>query len=649
MLQRLPSFHFLSPMEDQTHPWTAYTGKRSGHFAGSLVLAAVMILSSLPSVEAGALSWLSGKLSDRGENHAKSSISSNSSDSSASSEKVPSFFAGEPEADVTGRNLDLMKFVESHWVHARKNLEAVTNGIDSKIQMKKCSDITRKLFVIITQDARESLKTAGAGLTGLNQGNRVLDGLLNEISRIVTAPNQETLAGLEAALGRARAANDGQVRITRSYLAAADGLMGLGNESYSTLELIPTLSIGPLDLYVLGGKTLMKQIQSNAEAMKGLLLNVQNSCEQMAAGLEMMSTTLKSTLRFSDHFAYRQFPLVNLPVPSREKLFSQIGTLKNTMKGVDNTIEIGTSQTKNAAQQFSNLMENMTTKIRDTLQYQTAVDMASGNLPQISGYAQNQVNGLYQRTKESLSETRLAMAKGARSDGNSSTPPRIALESGAEASARAAQRTSSERLPLFLLGGKNAAPEKIAGNTSAGTSSSRESSDSSSAGKTMVLYSENEESIPSDGGLRPEEAAILQKELGGRMPYMELAKGSQSPASPRSPSKSSGSKRPRQIPVEAAPTPEATFGDSGDSFVAPSHGEDGIAEFLKSSDPMPAQASGRFGGVPEGTPSPAVPGDSQDVELMRMENGSGIAETSDLLPMLRLDDSTNAPESRGDR
>ncbi|MFZ2960438.1 MAG: hypothetical protein WA705_26465 [Candidatus Ozemobacteraceae bacterium] len=691
MFKRLPMCTFSSSIEEREKGKSLPQGEaKKGGMGGwetrwkprplamPLFMAAALLLSSLPTAEAGALNWLSGRRSERHEgkeasrssSSGSSSPSSSSTASSVSAEKLPAFFAGEGDAEVTGRNLDLMKFVESHWSHSRKNLETVTRGIDSKIQLKKCSDITRKLCIIITQDARESLKDSAAGLTALSQGNRVLESLLNELSRIITAPNQETLAGLETAIGRARAANDGQARIARSYLASAEGLIGLGNESYSTLELIPALSVGPLDLYVQGGKTLMKQIQSNSESMKGLLLNVQTCCEQLSAGFDMMGNTVKSTLRFSDHFAYRQFPLVNLPVPSREKLFSQLATLKNTMKGVDNTLDIGTSQVKNAAQQFTHLMENLTTKIRDTLQYQTAVDMASGNLPQISGYAQNQINGLFQRTKESLSEKRLAMAKGARSDGNSSAPPRIALESGEEIASRASQRSSSGKLPLFLLGGKNGNSDKSSGmmRASAGSSRSSDSSgfsrssgfsdslDSSSSGKTMVLYSEQDRNdpIPSEIGLRPEEADILQKELGGKMPYLELAKASSSgSSSSKSGSRSvgtAGAKRPPRMPAEPAPTPEPSFSDSGDSFAdSGSRGEDGIAEFLKSSDPMPAQASGRFGGMPEGTPSPASPGDSQDVELMRMDNGSGIAETSDLLPMLRLDDTLSGREPPTER
>lgn len=593
---------------------------------GTALLAAMLLFGGQQAAWADALSWLKGKSPKR---ETSSSDKTEKPRASAMENRVPSFFADETQGpDVTGKSMDLVKFVGSHWSHAAKNLEATTRGIDGKIQVKRCSDITRKLYTIVSQDARESLKLSATGLSGLDQGNQGIDSLLNEISRIVTAPNQETLANLETAVNRTRAANEGQARLARSYLAAAEGMIGLANETYGTLELIPSLSITPLDLYIQGGKTLMRQLQSNNEAVKGLLLNVQSGCDQVAAGLDLMISAVKNTLRFSDHFAFQQYPLVNLPVPTREKLFSQISTVKNTLKGVANTIEIGNSQVRNSAQQFNNLVDNLTTKIRDALQYQTAVDMAAGNLPQISTYAQNQINGLYQRTKEAISETRLAMAKQARTDSNSA-PPQIALESRDESQTRNAQRAAGDRLPLFLLGGK-ATP---------GTSGKTQPRDESSvaatgpglqlgafakaggSGQTTILYSEKPE--PSSSfGLRADEADILQKELGTSIPYVEMAK---SPAPT----------------VMSDPAPSASLGGGFEGDVETGRG-DGISEFLNSTDPMPSQPVGRLApkasdqtaAVSSHMPSSDANG---DMEIMRFENGSGLSETSDLLPLFRLD------------
>lgn len=596
---------------------------------GAALFAALIVFGAQPTAWADALSWLKGKTQKR---ESFSSERAEKPRGAMPEARVPSFFADEtPGPDVTGKSLDLVKFVGSHWSHAAKNLEAATRGIDGKIQVKKCSDITRKLYTIVSQDARESLKLSATGLNGLDQGNQGIDSLLNEISRIVTAPNQETLANLEAAVNRTKAANEGQARLARSYLAAAEGMIGLANESYATLELIPTLSITPLDLYIQGGKSLMRQLQSNNEAVKGLLLNVQSGCDQVAAGLDLMISAVKNTLRFSDHFAFQQYPLVNLPVPTREKLFSQISTVKNTLKGVANTIEIGSSQVRNSAQQFNTLVDNLTTKIRDSLQYQTAVDMAAGNLPQISTYAQNQINGLFQRTKEAISETRLAMAKQARSDSNSA-PPQIALESRDESQTRNAHRAAGDRLPLFLLGGKPtttakaptreepvATPE-VGLQIGAFAKSGSEPSEGKSRGQTMILYSEKPDPA-SSFGLRADEADILQKELGTSIPYVEMAKS------------------PAPSAIET-PSPAASF-DGGIGAGLETE-RDGISEFLQSTDPMPAQPIGRLAPrSPNQTAAiPSAPRESDngsDMEIMRFENGSGLSETSDLLPVFRLD------------
>jgi hypothetical protein len=67
--------------------------------------------------------------------------------------------------------------------------------------------------------------------------------------------------------------------------------------------------------------------KSNSEAFKGLMLNILSSSEQIESGLNSIKTNVRETLRFSDHFAIKQFPLINLPAPSREKIFVRLNSL----------------------------------------------------------------------------------------------------------------------------------------------------------------------------------------------------------------------------------------------------------------------------------------------------------------------------------
>ncbi|HNV72614.1 MAG TPA: hypothetical protein PKO06_23095, partial [Candidatus Ozemobacteraceae bacterium] len=413
-----------------------------------------------PLLEAGAMDWLQGKLGAKPRSSAAPAEESgakprNSAPAAENATSLPDFFAPSDRLEATGQTLSTLKFVEAHWTHSRQVLETVSRSLAAKVQIKRCSDISAKLFQIVTGLSKESLKNSGGAIQGIAQSARELEQQLLLLGRIITAPGSETLANLESSIQKARTINDRQFSLVKSYLTGAESLISLGSEAYQTLELIPLLSINALDTYIAGGKQVMKQIRSNGEAMKGLLLNLQTGCEQVNAGLELMTTTLKTTLRFSDHFAFKQFALINLPVPSREKLFSQVGMLKNSLKGMQNTLEIGDSQVKNSTQQYAHLVEEITSKIRDHLQYQTAVDAASGNLPQISTYAHNQVLGLFQRAKQGIAEMRVGMNRTNREALNA-RPPQVAMESSTDSQARVAERVAAGKLPLFLLGGKAA-------------------------------------------------------------------------------------------------------------------------------------------------------------------------------------------------
>lgn len=456
-------------------------------------------------------------------------------------------------------------------------------------------------------------------MQSISQTTRELDQQLLVLGRIITAPSSETLANLEASIQKARSMNDRQFGLVKAYLAGSESLINLGSEAYQTLELIPSLSINALDTYISGAKQVMKQIRSNGEAMKGLLLNLQSGCEQVNAGLELMSTTLKTTLRFSDHFAFKQFALANLPIPSREKLFSQVGMLKNSLKGMQNTLEIGDSQVKNSTQQYAHLVEEITSKIRDHLQYQTAVDAASGNLPQISTYAHNQVLGLFQRARQGISEMRVAMGRMNR-DSLNSRPPQVAMESSDDSNARVAVKVASDKLPLFLLGGKGATSVQTVAQSQ---SAPRENN----SGKTTVLYSEKD--IPAmtvansnpGNSFRPDEVDILTKELGSDLPYIETALGNLS--LPEQDSLSLDSPKP-----------------AGDSDILQNGNQepsDSLGQFNPSFDGRETSKELETGNLVKRAPENA------DLELLNVDPSSGEHDAGDLLPMLRLDDSSLAP------
>ncbi|HOY68211.1 MAG TPA: hypothetical protein PLP29_15105 [Candidatus Ozemobacteraceae bacterium] len=564
----------------------------------AILLAAALGLSSLPVAEAaGALDWLASKRPSSKAESREPAIPA-AQPVSQKGGAMPEFFASEAQPDVTGKSLNLVKFVEAHWMHSGKNLDTVTRALTAKLAAKKCSDIAVKLMTIDLQSYKEAVKAGAVGINGLGEGNRVLDQLLVELNRIITAPREETMSSLEKTLAKIIQANQNQMQLTRTYLAAAEQLIAIGQESYQTLELIPTLSIAPLDIYVQASKAIMKQVRSSSEALKGLLLNVQNGCEQVTAGVELMTATIKTTLRFSDHFAFAQYPLINLPVPAREKLFSQLSALRNTTRGIDNTLSIGDSHVKNATQQFAHLCEAATVKIRDSLAYLNPMDAGNGNLNQIAGYAHNQVSGLYQRLKEGVAEMKMAMAKAGRAE--KGIAPQIALESGSQAQERRAAGAAGEKLPLFLLGndGKHRAlPSAEPSPRLALTPAPLEAP--SPMGETTVLYREDTGSaggaepgagspVPRPDGFGMDEMGILRQELGGDIPYMRSAQADSSLNGTTDPSASA-----MMLPDDSLA--RADLPDSGS-------------------------------------------GDGRDLELMRMESTPSMSDASDLIPMLRLDD-----------
>lgn len=421
-------------------PGADFTSCRSS-LARAILLAVVLASATMP-VEASAMDWLTSATS-RNKKSQPTAV--------ARSVNVVTDGSSILEEKIVGNDLDSYKFAQSHWTSSKKNLEKACRAISSYHNDAAVRDMLQKLFVIDTQLFRENIKNSALLVNEIKVANQNIRQGLTGLTRIVTAPGQETLDALEKNVDQLSGANVTQSLLVKKYLAGAERTIMMAQASYETLELIPSLSLTGLDMLVQMSKQLMRMTQSNSEAFKGLLLNVQTSSEQIGNGLENIKKTVRETLRFSDHFAIKQFPLINLPAPTREKIYVQLNALANNVRGVDNTIAIGDSQARNNAQQFTHLISGFVAKAAESLRYQSP-GSAEKALEQISTYARNQVSGLFLRVKEDITQMRQEMAKASRPTvGN--MPPKVNFESRDDFAARQATSVSKQKLPLFLLGG----------------------------------------------------------------------------------------------------------------------------------------------------------------------------------------------------
>ncbi len=524
------------------------------------------------------------------------------------------------EKQITGGNLDSYQFVQSHYSSSRSRLEQACRAISSRYNDAAVRDILQKLFVIDTQLFRESIKNSALAVKEILEINGSIAQGLQDLNRIITAPGQETLDKLDKTIDQVGAANVRQTLHVSKYLVGIERTIQMSQAAYETLELIPSLSVTGLDLLIQYSKQLMRTNQSNAEAFKGLLLNVQSSTEMVASGLDNIKKTVRETLRFSDHFAVKQFPLINLPTPSREKIFVQLNSLANSVKSVENTVSIGDSQVRNTAQQFTHLSGGFVAKAAESLKYQNS----AGNekpLEQISTYARNQVSGLFLRIKEDVTAMRTEMARAARPTATN-LPPAVKIESRDEYATRRAQNVSSQKLPLFLLGGtdKTAVSEVENRNVASADRSSDVSTNlsvtmpensgfialktmpqskepiTSTTASTQILYQESDFSADENALLQPE-MNILSKELGG----------------------------------------DFFFGDSGEDRSAGSVMASGMG--------MPDSHEDYEGTLPDEYDSGEMKmsygnlgeTDSSEMEMLRFDAVSSGVDSNDLLPMMRFD------------
>lgn len=368
------------------------------------------------------------------------------------------------QRNITGSNMDAYKFAQTHFGQSKAKLEQICRAISSRHNDNSARDILQKIFVVDTQIYMNNIKNSALAVSEVLKANTATSQGLQDLKQIIMSPGNQTLEALDKTIDKVRSINATQLLTSQKYLACLESMISMAKASYETYELIPSLNIPELDMFVQASKQLMTNVRSHSESFKGLVLNIKSSSEQIDSGLTGVKQTIKETLRFSDHFAIKQFPLINLPAPSREKIFVQVNSLANTVKGVDNTVSIGDSQVRNASQQFTHLVSAFVDKSAESMKY-SKNDFGEKAQEQISSYARNQVCGLFARIKEDMGAMRTEMAAAGKANGN--LQPVVNMESRSEYIARKAKSAAEDKLPLFLLGGKgNSSPAMVSTKTS---------------------------------------------------------------------------------------------------------------------------------------------------------------------------------------
>ena len=549
--------------------------------AVTAIVALYLAVASTPAV-AGPLDWFKSNSRSQKSGDARVVLSQKNPDNSL-------FGDAAMTTDLSGQSLDSMTFAKTHWGHAKEQFEKVCRAIIQRSNNRANADLLKKIYVIDTQVFKEAVKNSAMAVNELSAVNESMRRQLADLTRIITSPGQETLDSLEKSVDKLKATNQNQILAVKKYLVGSECIIDIGSKSYETLELIPSLAAIGTDMTVASSKQMMKITQSNAEAFKGLMLNVQASYEQSFAGLDSITRTVRETLRFSDHFAIKQFPLINLPAPSREKMYVQLSSLNNSLKNVANTLSIGDSQVRNTSQQFTHLISALSAKVGEALKFADSSASNDKAIEQISNYAQNQVAGLYQRVKEDVRQMRTDMAAVVKT-GGSQVAPAINLESGQDYAARRTKEVSKEKLPLFLLGGgsRNAVAKAVPTNVAAPAPV-----ENSRLEVAKVLYSENESNGNQD--LMSSELDILRDELGENF-FFNSENGNET----------------------IAIANENDFEEESENAGYPASDEDNMQASLDNLNSL------------------AEP----EIELLRFDMPENTGESSEFLPMMRMDDET---------
>ncbi|GAB4283093.1 MAG: hypothetical protein Kow0029_29020 [Candidatus Rifleibacteriota bacterium] len=550
------------------------------------LLAAFFAVSTISSIQANPLDWFKSKGRTQPRKETQKVLAENAV---LNLSEVSN--ALQTEQNITGQNLDPMSFAKSHWSHSKDKLEKVCKAIIQKKADKNNADILTKLFVIDTQVFKEAIKNSAMSVNELSAANETMQRQLADLTRIITAPGQETLESLEKNISALKSSNSRQIISVKKYTEGAERLIDIGSKAYETLELIPSLNT-ETDLVIASSKQLMKVTQSNSEAFKGLMLNVQASCEQFDSGLDTITRTVKETLRFSDHFAIKQFPLINLPAPSREKIYLQLNNLGNSLKGVGNTLSIADSQVRNTSQQFTHLVSALMAKVGESLKFSAETANNSDQaIAQISNYARNQVAGLFQRVKEDIGSMKNAMALVVK-NGNAIAAPAVQVESRDDYVARRTASVTSDKLPLFLLGASAGAAKAELVKPETANREKIVKLEKTQPTVEKILYSEKTGQIPEASDLMQTEMNILSEELGQNFFFADLADAKE-------------------------PDNNETFADDSEEITV--NDDDAYEDNVKVSY--------------DNLNSIAEP----EIELLRFDGGESEQESAELLPMMRME------------
>ena len=535
------------------------------------------------------------------------------------------------QRNITGSNLDSYQFAQTHFGQSKAKLEQICRAISSRYNDNSARDILQKVFVVDTQIYLNGIKNSALAVSEVLKANTATSQGLYDLRQIIMSPGSQTLETLDKSIDKIRSINATQLITSQKYLACLENIISMSQASYETYELIPSLNITELDLFVQASKQLMTNIRSHSESFKGLILNVKSSSEQIDSGLTSIKKTLKETLRFSDHFAIKQFPLINLPAPSREKIYVQINSLANTVKGVDNTISIADSQVRNSSQQFTHLVSAYVDKSAESLKY-SKKDFSEKAQDQISSYARNQVCGLFARIKEDMSSMRSEMASASKA---TNLQPVVNMETRSEFVARKTKSVAETKLPLFLLGGKGNQTSNIARANTMPSALSTQTSDNTASFGSNNDYGMKDELFAIDNNNKKDSENYFKNKTNSYSNSFDVSDNLFADDDFASANENdSGFMTSEMNILQQELGNDFFFGDSGenisgDSLLAKSTDEDlpsyGV-EDCADSDSQEMQVS--YGNLENGDP---------EFEMMRFDSDSLASEDSDSLPMMKYD------------
>jgi len=241
------------------------------------------------------------------------------------------------------------------------------------------------------------------------------------------------------------------------------------------------------------------------------------------------------------------------------------------------------------------------------------------------------------RVKEDISLMRTEMAKASRPNA-SNLPPAVNFESRDEYASRNAQRASSQKLPLFLLGNGGGSDSQASvagngaprGNSGPGLQNLQNSGDLLLGGTKSTAGAANGENL--DGfialnpGNRPAKRPVVPKSGTTQVLYNENSFADDE----------TGLMQPEMNILTKELGADFFFGESGENQSADSlmaQGADAESFEEDDSGPLPDEAERGMQMSYDNLSSGGEP----EIEMLKFESVSDTGDSSDLLPMMRYD------------